>query len=185
MKGRPPKTLEQRAADGDTRKLGRKKHAEAIDASIPVELGFPPCPAHLKGEARRMWEFWAPRLAEAKIDYAVSAPALENACLQQETIVAATRAIQREGLFVREKAIVDGKPVVLRIRKHPAEQVRARASMLLKTFMIEFGMTPVSRARVSNGEAGKGSPSRKTEEALRQLNASINKPRKLNFVAVQ
>lgn len=185
MRGRR-RTIEEKQAEGDTRKLGRRKHEAVIDSAIPVEKGFPSCPSHLTGIARRMWNYWAPLMAISGVDYASAAPALANACLQEEMIVQCSKALKKHGPLIEEKEIVDGKPVVLRVRKNPAEQMRSRASMILRVFMTEFGMTALSRPRISAGESSRGVPTSGTNAALARLKAKIavptEKPRELKFL---
>jgi len=48
MAGRPRKSIAQKAADGDTRKLGALRHQEAIDAAFVARRGRPPLPHSLQ-----------------------------------------------------------------------------------------------------------------------------------------
>lgn len=78
MAGRPPKPLELKRRDGDTRKIGAQKHEARLAAAFNAPRGRPDFPASLKArktdtlqtrvllrQAKAHWEFLADQLGAA------------------------------------------------------------------------------------------------------------------------
>lgn len=162
MRGRKPKTPAQWRQDGDTRKLGKAKHEAQATESVPVSSGLPKCPAHLKGVARKAWVFLSEQLATMQQDRMPDAYTLEGVCVAYSQAIAADAILEREGQVVDEPVLHQGHPVVLRAdedgsnpvylfkkKPHPAEGISRRAWAQYKTFCVEFGLSPVSRVRLS------------------------------------
>lgn len=150
MRGRKPKNLRQQLAEGDPRKHGKRKLQERLDSEPRAFSGLPECPEHLTGRAEWAWNFWAEQLAVMKLDKRPDGPMLEGACIAYARAVDADLIIKTEGLLVYEKFIDDsGEVIVLKTKKHPAVDISNRAWLLVKGFCSEFGLSPVSRTRLS------------------------------------
>lgn len=77
-------------------------------------------------------------------------PMLEGACRNYARAVEADLILAEQGLLVEEKHVTeDGEVVVLKIKKHPAVEISNRAWTLVKAFCSEFGLSPVSRTRLT------------------------------------
>jgi P27 family predicted phage terminase small subunit len=137
-------------AEGDPSKRGvhqldARRHAEAR-----ATRGLQRCPAHLKGEARKAWLFWVHELAEMQLDCRPDGPMLEGACVAYSTYVKMHRKIEEQGELVarKERNASTGQLEVVDFRPHPALRIRDRALALMRSFCSEFGLSPVSRARL-------------------------------------
>lgn len=150
MMGRPPKTGAKLAAEGDTRQRGVRKHAARIAAEPKATSGLPPCPRHLKGRARAAWNFWCEELHAMNLDKRPDAHMLEGACIAYDRAVEADMILADEGITVKE-SILDkrGEVVVLKIKAHPAVAISRIAWLQMRAFSTEFGLSPVSRARLA------------------------------------
>jgi len=155
MRGRKPKPTAQQIAEGDPRKHGVHKLEERLAAEPKPTVGLPKCPSHLKGRARAAWRFWKEELEAMDLDRRPDAMMLEGACANYARAVEADRIIARDGITVEESTINDdGEVVVLKVKKHPAVDVAARSWSLVRSFCSEFGLSPVSRTRLSIGKEG-------------------------------
>lgn len=151
MRGRKPKTTSQQIAEGDPRKHGVHKLADRIEAEPEPARGLPPCPPHLKGVAQKAWEFWSAELRAMNLDSRPDAMMLEGACVSYETFVKMHQKITEQGELVakKERNPTTGQMEVVDVRPHPGLAIRDRALALLRSFCSEFGLSPVSRARLS------------------------------------
>lgn len=169
MKGRKPKSAERQIAEGDPAKRGVHKLAQKLAATPKARSGLPACPRHLKGRARYAWGFWSEELAVMKLDKRPDGPMLEGACQQYARAVQADLIVEREGLICTENYIDDeGHVVPLRVKKHPAVEISNRSWLIVKAFCCEFGMTPVSRTRLTLDGAKSGSHEDELLKALSQ-----------------
>lgn len=146
--------------DGDTRKLGKEKHAAQTTEAVVAPNGLPKCPAHLKGVARKAWAFLSEQLVEMQQDRTPDAYTLEGVCVAYSQAIAADAILEREGQVVDEPVLHQGQPVILnadgpkpvylfRKKPHPAEGISRRAWAQYKAFCVEFGLSPVARVRLS------------------------------------
>jgi P27 family predicted phage terminase small subunit len=150
LKGRKPKPTSRQIAEGDPRKKGVGKLQEKLASEPKAARGLPPCPIHLKGRARTAWKFWAEELAAMNLDRRPDGPMLEGACRAYERAVEADLIIDKEGLLARDQFIEeDGQVVVLRTKKHPAVEISNRCWLIVRAFCSEFGLSPVSRTRLT------------------------------------
>jgi len=101
------------------------------------------------------------------------AQAREGACQAYARAVKADILLDKEGIIIKETAIVDGEVVVLKMKKHPAVEISNRAWMAVKSFCCEFGFTPVSRVRLT---LDKRSSSDGEDDLLKVLTAPREKP---------
>ena len=169
MRGRKPKPTSQQVAEGDPRKRGKNKLQAALNAEPPATKGFPPCPSHLSEMARDAWIFLADEIAKMNLDCRPDALMLEGAALNYARAVRADMQVQRDGIVI-EDAYLDketGERVVLKVKAHPAVAISNQAWRQVRSFCSEFGLSPVSRTRLSVDNKDK----------LPDLSEILNKPR--------
>ena len=109
-----------------------------------------------------------------KLDRRPDAPALEAACVAYARAVKADLSLEKEGLVVYEKYVEpeSKEVVVLKVRKHPANDISNRNWLTVRAFCVEFGFTPLSRTRLAPKDPDAPRPG--TEDEL--LNA-LSAPR--------
>ena len=141
----------RKLVEGDTRKVGARKLAAQIAAEPKASRGLPTCPAHLKGRAREAWNFWREELTAMSLDRRPDAQMLEGACVAYEAAVSSYETIQQQGRLIakRAKDPKTGQLVVTDVRPHPAVAMGNDAWVLMRSFCSEFGLSPVSRTRLS------------------------------------
>jgi P27 family predicted phage terminase small subunit len=150
VKGPRPKPFERQIAEGDPRKRGVNKLQELANAAPPATKGLPECPARLQGLAREVWEFWAEELAKMNLDARPDAMMLEGACCSFANAAQAQEELNENGGgTVKEPVVIDGAIVGYKFKPHPAVGVWAKSWQLCKAFCSEFGLSPVSRTRLT------------------------------------
>ena len=150
MRGRKPKALTRQIAEGDPRKIGKKKLQQRSDAEPKAMHGLPPCPRHLRGRARAAWNFWKEELQVMELDSRPDAILLEGACVNYAKAVQADLLVLAGGVTLEEPIMdSEGHQAGVRIKRNPADVVSNRAWSLLKSFCSEFGLSPVSRTRLA------------------------------------
>jgi P27 family predicted phage terminase small subunit len=150
LRGRKPRTAAQQIAEGDPSKRGVHKLDAMLESEPKATRGLPECPQHLKGIARKAWRFWAEELEEMSLDCRPDAMMLEACCVSYQTYVEMYELIEQQGKLVakKERNPQTGQLEVVDVRPHPALVVRDRSLMQMKAFCSEFGLSPVSRARL-------------------------------------
>lgn len=150
MRGRKPKPTPLQLAEGDPRKYGKGKLAEKLAAEPKAARGFPKCPDYLQGPAREAWEFWTEELAAMEMDRRADSKMLEAACVASKAMKECEEAIGKRGRFIaRRVEDKDGNVHVLDIKSHPAARQQNAALLALKAICSEFGLSLVSRSRLS------------------------------------
>lgn len=159
MKGRKPLPIAQRIAEGDARKVGKKKLSEMLDSQPQAMRGFPPCPTHLQGLARKTWKFLVPQIEAMEMDRKPDALMLEGVCVNYARAVQADEAIADKGLVLRTSKIVgEGESmevIILDEKPRPEVSISDKCWKNVKAFCSEFGMSPVSLTRLHLGTPGK------------------------------
>lgn len=97
-------------------------------------------PDWLDTEAVQEWQRMAPKLQQLGLLTEIDIPALATYCQTWSRWKEADSQIQRYGMVIKGKG---GYPVI-----SPFVAVANRAMAHMKSFLIEFGMTPSARARV-------------------------------------
>jgi phage terminase small subunit len=87
--GRPRKPIPIRATEGDTRKLGSRRHQEAIEAAHRARPGVPEPPATLKGMALEHYEYLADGLLAEGLIALIDQGALVSAATAFEVMMRA------------------------------------------------------------------------------------------------
>jgi len=151
MRGRKPKPTALQVSEGDPRKLGVHRLEQKLAAEAKGSRGLPKCPPHLEGLARKAWRFWSEELAHMNLDCRPDALMLEGACIAYQAAIQAYETIQQQGPLVAKRILdpATNKLVVSNVKPHPAVAQGNAAWMLLKAFCSEFGLSPVSRTRLT------------------------------------
>lgn len=132
--GRRPKSSATRALEGNPgRRAARNEPQPAIEA--------PPCPKHLRGEARAEWDRLAPRLVELRLLSALDRSTLAVYCSAWATWSQADVKIAR----LRSQTIHTKSGTT---KLHPLFGLRSQAHREMTQAAVELGMTPGSRSRV-------------------------------------
>jgi P27 family predicted phage terminase small subunit len=170
VRGRKPKPTARQIAEGDPRKKGKRKLEEKLAAEPNTTRGLPACPRHLKGRARAAWTFWVAELADMGLDRRPDAMMLEGACVNYSRAVQADLIVERDGPMVEESMIDEksGERIVLKIKYHPAITVSNAAWRQVRAFCSEFGLSPVSRTRLTI---------EKKDDGLEDLAKILSQPR--------
>ena len=85
-----------------------------------------------------------------ELDCRPDAMMLEGACVAYQTFADLHEQIEQQGLLVarKERNPQTGQLETVDVRPHPALAIRDRALTLMRSFCSEFGLSPVSRARL-------------------------------------
>jgi P27 family predicted phage terminase small subunit len=85
------------------------------------------------------------------LDSRPDAQMLEGACVNYSRAVDADIIVNKQGLMVEESVIHpdSGEVIILKIKAHPAIAVSNNAWRQLRAFCSEFGLSPVSRTRLT------------------------------------
>ncbi len=151
MRGRKPKPTALRIAEGDPGKLGKQK-LEQIGASHPrAETGLPPSPDRLQGLAREAYEYWREQLEKMRLAEMPDSLTLERAAVHYALASEADVHIREEGAVIQEPVVSRETGEVIGYRQKRSEWVlvRAEADRIFRQFASEFGLTPVSRTRLT------------------------------------
>jgi P27 family predicted phage terminase small subunit len=101
-------------------------------------------PPHLTGEAKAEWERVIGQLRKLNLASSLDRAALAAYCVCWERWLGAERELRRYGAVVRS---AHGYPV-----PSPYLTVATTALKQMREFLVEFGMSPSSRARVQTDE---------------------------------
>ena len=112
-------------------------------------------PADLPKIAEAEWKRIVPELRSLGVLSKIDRAALEGYCRAYARWMEAEAHIAKFGIIFREPAMAGGVPllfagevVIAREKKSPAVTISEGAMKLMKSFLIEFGMTPASRSRL-------------------------------------
>ena len=141
MKGRPPVPTKLKLLKG----TGQKCRMNPDEPQPPTEIPQPP--THLSPDARKEWKRITPLLKELGIISEIDMTSLAMYCQSWGEHVKAEREIKKTGGQVIAEKDEEGK--ILRLAKNPWLSVSKDARLLAHKFLVEFGLTPASRSRVS------------------------------------
>jgi P27 family predicted phage terminase small subunit len=128
MRGRKPKP-----AGMSTRRPDRNDDGPAVK--------LPPCPPHLQGEARKEWRRLGRQLLQAGLITDVDRGALALYCKAWERWIEAEQNLQKYGTVIKAPT---GFPV-----QSPYLAIANKAMEQMTRMLVEFGMSPSSRGRVT------------------------------------
>jgi P27 family predicted phage terminase small subunit len=143
------KPINRQIAEGDPRKIGKRKLLDAQECQPKAARGLPNCPRHLKGRARTAWNFLREQLESMDLDRRPDALALEAGCLAYQAAIVAEETPAREGCVVAEPVTRGGLVVGTIRRTHPVTRVRNAAWARFTQFCDRFGLSPQAREHLS------------------------------------
>lgn len=135
MPGRRPKPTALKIAEGNP---GRRP----LNLNEPQFRGLPKCPAHLDKNAKAEWRRISKELAAIGLLAAVDRAALAAYCQCWSRWIDAEESIKKFGTVI--KSPKSGYPV-----QNPYVGIANTALDQMRKFLIEFGLTPASRSRIS------------------------------------
>jgi len=139
MPGRRPKPTALKELEGS--RIRRK-------GDEPQPGGVPKCPSHLDAEARKEWRRISRELLSLGLLTSVDRAALAAYCGAWSRWVKAEKALQKQELEKQKDMTVvatkSGYPL-----QNPLLAVANAAMEKMHKFLIEFGMTPASRAKIA------------------------------------
>lgn len=110
----------------------------------------PVIPHYLSKPGRKWWAQLAPMLMRLKVLTEADHLALALLCEQAAQVDEASAIVHKSGLLI-EKKILDrtGKHLMSVPALNPAFRVQIECMKQLKSFLLEFGITPASRSKVT------------------------------------
>jgi P27 family predicted phage terminase small subunit len=141
MAGRKPKPTILKLIAGNPGKRPINENEPQTKCEIPS------CPENLQGVAREEWGRITAELYSMGLIDRLSRAAIAGYCEHYEQWVEASKNVRKFGTVVKSKS---GYPV-----QSPYLGIMNRALSEMRKFMVEFGMTPSSRSRVSSLNNGK------------------------------
>jgi phage terminase small subunit len=172
------KTDQQRARDGDTRKIGRKKLAASLAKAPKVQAGLE-CPGHLQGDAADLFQFFAEQLELSGLDARPDSQALAIASEALATAWKAARQLKRQG-EVRSVPVLAGvgrnrRVVGSKQYRNRWFSVKIESQKLFDRIAGKFGLVgPQSRS----GLEVPFTPAKREHGMSPQLFEMLNRPRK-------
>lgn len=146
MAGRKPLPTAVKAARG-TLRASRQKVDEPKAALASADVAPP---RGMRKEAVAEWRRLAPVLVELCVLTTADLAALRAVCEAWCDYVSAQRVATKAGAYYKTTSR-DGSTM---IRAHPAIADRSDAWRRYRSGLVEFGLTPASRSRVSTVDAG-------------------------------
>lgn len=152
MPGPPPKPTAAKII------AGNPGHRPLNPNEPKPELGTPTMPKHLCPVARKEWKTIVPELLKLGVLTVVDRAALAAYCECFALWERARREVFKNGITFTTKAVVkthqdDGSTkdevLILGIKRNPAVAVSNEALRMMKSYLVEFGLTPASRSRLS------------------------------------
>lgn len=155
-RGRRPLPTSVKKLRGNPGKRKLSKDEPAPKCSDPI------CPPELSKAAKKEFKEILPILREMKVVTEADAKALSAYCHNFARWMEAEKEIVERGILIDEPIVKrttepdhrTGRPVVVeeivgyRTKKNPAVNISHEAQKLMKSFLIEFGMTPASRTKI-------------------------------------
>jgi P27 family predicted phage terminase small subunit len=151
-RGQQPKPIALQIAEGDPRRHGRNKLLEKQAREPKATDGLPKCPAYLRrnARARTAWNFWRAELQKMDLDRRPDMHMLEGACIAYAEAIACFQLVEKQGRVIPRRARDSaGNWVVVGMVAHPAVRQRNQALLIMRAFCSEFGLSPISRTRLS------------------------------------
>lgn len=114
------------------------------------KLLAPKMPANLSGLAVDEWKEIVPLLIELGVLSQVDGKALAAYCECFAQWRRAMEEVEERGILIEEPivALVSGEVVGYKIKRNPAVSMANDQLKLMKSYLVEFGLTPASRGRL-------------------------------------
>lgn len=148
-----PRGSGRRPLPSNVKKLrGNPGKRKLNDAEPQPPAGEPDMPAGLCKIAAAEWKAIVPELAQLGVLTKIDGKALAAYCHAFARWMAAQEEVDRLGL-VLDEPIMGGPPedrevVGYKHKRNPAVSIEHEALKIMKSFLVEFGMTPSSRSRI-------------------------------------
>jgi P27 family predicted phage terminase small subunit len=157
MAGRRPKPLAMHKLNGNPSKLS-KAVLEGADNPTP-EAGIPEMPKGMPLAARREWRRIVPLLLANGLLSKVDGKPLAQYCIAFARGEEAQKLIDKYGPVIqtsfRDK---EGNIVIGDLKNNPAVSQALAWSKLMKSYLIEFGLTPASRRNLKIAKESANDP---------------------------
>ena len=141
--GRRPKPTALKQLEGNPGKRALN-HEEPQPDKVAPEM-----PKGMAKAAQREYKRMVPKLLKLGLLSEIDGKALASYCDAVAIIEAARRELKEHGqYYVSHYADKDGNLVVGEIKTNPAVNDLLKATAMKKSFEIEFGLTPASRAKL-------------------------------------
>ena len=151
--GRPPVPTALRVLRGNP---GRRP---LNDAEPKPVAGRPRCPSWLSREAKQEWRRIVPELERLRVLTAVDGAALAAYCQSFANWRRAEEYLAENSYSVALTRIDrDGNEIVYAWQQRPEVAIGQKERALMKSFLIEFGLTPASRSRIKASPAEERDP---------------------------
>jgi P27 family predicted phage terminase small subunit len=134
---RKPTALKKFLGNPGKRKLNDKEPA--------APKGHPEMPQFLNPEARAEWKRIVPILCNMGVLTVADGKALAAYCSAYSQLVKCEAAIEKYGLIL---ATLDQLTGVAELSVNPAVRIKSDSLRQMKSFLIEFGLTPASRSKL-------------------------------------
>lgn len=149
-RGRRPLPTNLKKLRGNPGKRKLPKAGEEPTSS----LADPEMPKGLSKVAQKEWRDVVPILREMKVLTKADGKALAAYCHNFSRWLEAEKEMERHGIMVEEP--VFGRPdeqgerdiVGYKYKRNPCNSISNDAQKIMKSFLIEFGLTPASRAKL-------------------------------------
>ena len=128
--------------------------ASSTNANRPLRLAIQSCPRDCCLPASQEWKSILPELRQLGVLSRIDGKALAAYCNCFARWMQAEREIKRLGIVVEEpitsydRETGESEIIGYRYKKNPAVTISEGAMKLMKSFLVEFGMTPSSRSRL-------------------------------------
>ncbi|HLZ08607.1 MAG TPA: phage terminase small subunit P27 family [Chloroflexota bacterium] len=135
------------------KKLRGKPGHRALNTLEPVaDVGEPPIPPDLPKLAVEEWKDIVPKLLRLKVLSDSDGKALAAYCFAYARWREAEEEVGRHGILIEEPVMggpADNREVVgYKYKRNPAIQVVAEFLKIMKSYLVEFGLTPAARSRL-------------------------------------
>lgn len=144
-----PKGSGRRPLPTAVKKLRGNPGKRKLNAKEPQpNSGDPEKPQGLSAAAAAEWDSILPELRALGVLSKIDGKALAAYCHAYARWMEAEQHVARFGIVICEPVLFDEKLVGVRYKKNPAVTISETAMKIMKSFLVEFGMTPSSRSRV-------------------------------------
>jgi P27 family predicted phage terminase small subunit len=147
-KGRRPLPTNLKKLRGNP---GKRKLPKAGEEPSP-RLADPVMPAGLSEMAQQEWKDILPILRDMKVLTAADGKALAAYCHNFARWLQAESEMDRHGIMIEEPILggpIDDREIVgYKYKRNPCNSISNDAQKIMKSFLIEFGLTPASRAKL-------------------------------------
>lgn len=150
-----PKGSGRRPLPTAVKKLRGNPGKRPLNAKEPAApAGDPSMPKGLSAAAAREWKSILPELRQLGVLSRIDGKALAAYCHCFGRWMEAEQEVKRLGIVVEEPIVKfdresgEAEIIGYRYKKNPAVTISETAMKIMKSFLVEFGMTPSSRSRV-------------------------------------